>query len=210
MNKLISLKMKGNQTMFCEDVKKRLELLERYSVIISDQQLQLTEKEKQGSASLQLQLRYPCILFCGLEKKKLQYFKNQKCSDYVMFEYKKNRWLLHVFELKRSVGISEWEHIKKQFLGALQNALALAGVLHIEIDLNDVYVYTVYRNDKINHLANTVKERLRMHERDKSIQKETDDWNKNELVVEFLGRRLLVHQKIKLDIGSGVGSFNLT
>ena len=49
-----------------------------------------------------------------------------------------------------------------------------------------------------------------MHERDKSIQKETDDWNKNELVVEFLGRRLLVHQKIKLDIGSGVGSFNLT
>ena len=85
-----------------------------------------------------------------------------------------------------------------------------AGVLHIEIDLNDVYVYTVYRNDKINHLANTVKERLRMHERDKSIQKETDDWNKNELVVEFLGRRLLVHQKIKLDIGSGVGSFNLT
>ena len=28
--------------MFCEDVKKRLELLERISVIISDQQLQLT------------------------------------------------------------------------------------------------------------------------------------------------------------------------
>lgn len=196
--------------MFCEEVEKRLELLESGSIVVSDQKMHLTEKEKQGAASLQLILRYPCILFCGLEKKKLQYFKNQKCSDYVMFEYVKSRWLLHIFELKRSVGTSEWEHIKEQFLGALQNALALAGVLHIEMNLNDVYVYTVYRNDKINHLANTVKERLRMHDRDKNRPKETSDWNKKELEVDFLGKHLLIHQKIKLDIESGEGSFPLT
>ncbi len=195
--------------MFCEDVEKRLELLDRGSVIISDRQMQLTEKEEQGAASLKLILQYPCILFCGLEKKKLQYFKNQKCSDYVLFEFAKDHWLLHIFELKRSVGVSEWERIKKQFLGALQNALALAGVLHIEMDLNDVYVYTVYRNDKINHMANTVKARLRMHEPNRFMQKETGGWNEKELAVDFLGRRSLVHQKIKLDIESGEGSFQL-
>lgn len=123
--------------MFGEDVETRLELLEESFISISDHQIHLTEKEKQGSASLQIELRYPCILFHGLEKKKPQYFKNQKCSDYVMFEYAKDHWLLHIFELKRSVGISEWKRMKEQFLGALQNALALAGVLHIEVNWND-------------------------------------------------------------------------
>ena len=52
----------------------------------------------------------------------------RKITDYVMFEYAQdqNQWLVHIFELKRSVGESEWTHLKAQFMGALQNALAEA------------------------------------------------------------------------------------
>lgn len=81
----------------------------------------------------ELKLNHPCILFKDLEKKKLRYFKNQMCSDYVLFEYidQDDNWRIHIFELKRSVGEKEWNRIKKQFMGALQNALALAGVLDV-------------------------------------------------------------------------------
>lgn len=193
--------------MFQEDVQKRLELLDSGAIDVSSMQMHLTEKTDAGYADLQLELYSPCILFRNLEKKKLQYFKNQKCSDYVMFEYTKEQWFLHIFELKRSIGKNEWIQVKKQFMGALQNALALAGVLNIKIKLEHVYVYTVFRNDKFKNMANTAKERLKMYERDKKYCEDYDDWNGKTIRINFLGENEFVHQKVKLDIESGKGCF---
>lgn len=197
--------------MFCKDVQKRLELLNKSLITISREQIHLTEKKKEGTADLQLQLYHPCILFHDLEKRKLQFFKNQKCSDYVMFEYAQdqNQWLVHIFELKRSVGESEWTHLKAQFMGALQNALALAGVLNITFNLNDVYVYTVFRNDKLNNHANTTKQRLKMYERNNPEYLASHDWNEEKIILDFLGEHKFEHQKIKLDIETGKASFQL-
>lgn len=195
--------------MFQEDVQKRLELLDSGAIDVSRKQMHLTEKTEAGYAELKLEIYSPCILFRNLEKKKLQYFKNQKCSDYVMFEYVKERWFLHIFELKRSIGKNEWIQVKKQFMGALQNALALAGVLNIEINMEHVCVYTVFRNDKLKNMANTARERLKMYERDKKDCEDYDDWNGNTIMLDFLGRNEFMHQKVKLDIESGKGSFQI-
>ena len=142
--------------MFAKMQEIRLKMLvcgENSPVKCSDTLLHLTEKE-QGEADLELHLQNPCILFQGLEKKGLHYFKNPKCADYVLFEKRENLWCLHIFELKRTVKVKEWETMKDQFMGALQNALALAGFLDIKIAMDKVYLYSVYRNDKISDAAN--------------------------------------------------------
>lgn len=196
--------------MFEDKVQKRLSLLmagNEQPVEVSDQQFHLTEK-KSGYADLQVQLSNPGILFRDLENRKFQYFRNKKCADYVMFEKQKNNWILHIFEMKRSVGIDEWSHIKKQFAGALQNALGLAGVLGIEFDLRQTRIYTVYRNDKLNDAANPVSLRCQIHEKahgNKKDKKEIMDWFQEQVALELFENISLKHQKIKLNIENGTG-----
>lgn len=75
--------------MFQEKVQKRLNLFiigTNQLVEISDKSFHLTEIKKDGKADLRVDVSAPCILFRDLENKKLQYFNNQKCADYVMFE----------------------------------------------------------------------------------------------------------------------------
>ncbi len=194
--------------MFCEDLQKRLALFSHEIYEVSDTQVHLTEKTKEGCADLCLTVHRPCILFRNLEHKKPGYFKNQKCSDYVIFESASGPWRLHIFELKRSVGKSEWTQIKKQFLGAVQNACALAGVLNIQIDWDQIYVYTVFRNDKFLNLANPAKERMRMYEHS-SANEMKNDWNDHILIMDYPGAGSFKHLKIKLHIESGIGDFQL-
>lgn len=86
------------------------------------------------------------------------------------------------------------KEIKKQFCGALQNILAFSGVLGIEIA--DIVLYTVYRNDKINNMTNPVRQHLSIH--NKSISR--TDWNDGEITLEFLDNKRFKHNKIKLNI----------
>lgn len=166
--------------MFPGELQKRLDLLDSHLIVISDSQIHIDEKREQGRADLTLNLQNPCILFRGLENHKLGYFRNQKCADHVLFEQKDNVWILHIFEMKRSVGEKEWKTIKEQFRGAIQNALALAGVLDITVDLNKVCVYSVYRNDKLNDVSNPVKLRYQMHDREQRKREEDcQDWNED-------------------------------
>lgn len=137
-----------------EELQERLELLDSNLVLVSEKEFHLKEKKSEGIAELTLELHNFCILFSELEKKKLGYFKNKKCADFLMFERNQGSWIVHIFELKRSVGESEWKKMKEQFKGALQNALAVAGILGIDIELNNVSFYSAYRNDKLNDYAN--------------------------------------------------------
>ncbi len=130
----------------------------------------------------------------------------------MLFEYinQDDNWRIHIFELKRSVGEKEWGRIKKQFMGALQNALALAGVLDVCVNLGNVYVYTVFRNDKLNQSMNPVRLRQRMYERVSAQSgRGCTDWNEEKLIFDFLGEKEFTHRKIKLDIESGEGIFCL-
>ena len=201
--------------MFQKNVQEKLKLFQAGTGQDKPVQLSSTDfhliETGDGKADLQIDLPTPCILFNGLEKKKLQYFVNKKCADYLIFENKQDQWFVHILELKRSVGSSEWETIKLQFAGALQNAYALAGVLGIHIDLEHVKVYTVYRNDKLNHVANPAKLRCEIHERDRRADsKEQAEWNAKSVEISFVDVIQLEHHKIKLDIETGEGKYSLT
>lgn len=195
--------------MFSEKLQERITMLEPELVQISDEQLELDEKSEAGEARLKLQIENPCILFRNLEKRKLQYFKNKKCADYIMYECTNNGWKLHVFELKRTVTETEWDKMKLQYKGAMQNALAIAGFLEIPIQLEKVRVYSVYRNDKINDYVNPVRIRERMYRSrmEKSeILEERSDWNDDSVKLDFLGRERFQHKRIQLNVETGEGT----
>lgn len=196
--------------MFQEKVQKRLGLLAASEkpcqlVEISDNEVHLTEVG-QGVADLQVLLMSPGILFRKVDEHKLPYLKIKTCADYVLFENRNNEWLVHIFELKKTVKTKEWIHIKKQFSGALQNAYALAGVLGVEINLDKVKAYTVYRNDKLNDASNPVKTRcdiLEKHHDESALARR--EWNSDTAKIDFTEEVILEHHKVQLDIEKGEG-----
>lgn len=98
--------------------------------------------------------------------------------------------------------------IKIQFAGALQNALALAGVLGVNIALDQVTLYTVYRNDKINDATNPGKLRYRMHKELNGIEHTNEsDWNDSEIVVRLTKNLNLKHVKVGLNLEYGTGEY---
>lgn len=154
--------------MFRAGLQERIWLMEPELVQKSETCLCLTEKGE-GKADLKVYLNSECILIRNLEKNKLEYFRNKKCADYVMFERANDAWKVHIFEMKRTVKEETWEkEIKQQFCGAMQNVLAFSGVLGIEIE--DIVLHTVYRNDKINDMANSIRQHLSMYEKIKVKQ----------------------------------------
>lgn len=187
--------------MFQAGLQKRIQLMEPALVEISEECLHLTEKGE-GQADLEVQLSNKCILVRNLEKNKLEYFLNKKCADYVLFESTDANWNAHIFEMKRTVKEDTWEtEIKKQFQGAMQNILAFSGVLGIEV--GDIILHTVYRNDKINDMSNPVRQHPGAR------HKSNTDWNDGEISLEFLDRKRFRHDKIKLDIETGAGEYRL-
>ena len=197
---------------FSAEVRKRIDLLHQDCIDDSDKQLILTEKCKQGAAELQLDLQYRCILFKNLDKHKLGYFKNEKCADYIVFENIDKSWFLHIFELKRTVTNSKWEEdIKDQFRGAMQNALAIAGFMGISIELSKTRLYTAYRYDKINDVANPVKLRTGLHEKgSERTQTKESDWDDEKVKIDFLETEYLQHIRVQLDIEDGRGRVKLS
>lgn len=194
--------------MFSAELRERLKLLDEHLVYCNDHQFVLKEKKAEGEAELTLELHNPGILFNRLENKKLRYFKNQKCADYLLYNYRENNWEMHIFELKRSIGLSQWEQIKEQAKGAIQNGMAIAGFLGIEISLDRVYLYSAYRNDKINDFANPGKQRYQMYKKASPEYKEKEcDWNKQLIELDFLGKREFQHCKIPLNPENGRGSY---
>lgn len=123
------------------------------------------------------------------------------------YESVNGQWKLHVFELKRTVSKGNWQDMKLQFMGAMQNALAIAGFLGIYIAIDDVQVYSVYRNDKINDYANPVRLREQMHQRQTGESEVCDDWNDGTVVLEFGGEVRTLHKKVKLDVETGNGIY---
>lgn len=197
--------------MLVENVQKRIDLLDNNLVKVSSENLHIIEKKSGGEADLTVNLQNPSILFEKLEDKKLGYFVNKCCADNVLFEYKNEKWILHIFELKRSVGKSEWGKIKSQFRGALQNAFTLCGLLDIVMQVDDIHVYTVYRNDKLNNYANSVKQRIQMHEKeDPELAEARKEWNTNQISLDVAEVYSCKHTKIKLDVETGEATFAIT
>lgn len=88
-----------------------------------------------------------------LDGNKLTHLKNflqrKRCADGVIWEQREaDQWILHVVELKRSVNVSVWEHIKSQFAVAYRLCRMVAASLDIEFE--QVLFYTALVNDNVS------------------------------------------------------------
>ena len=188
--------------------KNRFALLNSDLVEEASNQVHIVETKKDGEADLTLLLSAASILFGKMDDNSWAYFENKKCADYLLLEQYAGRYRMHIFELKRSISEKTWDSMKLQFQGGLQHSLALAGVLGISLELSEVQLYSVYRNDKINDSANPARTRLQMYEGNGKTNRQTD-WNHEKIKLEFPGVQKFSHHKVKLDIETGTAVYQI-
>lgn len=78
----------------------------------------------------------------------VKWLATQRCGDAVVFEFTAGQTILHLIEMKSAMRPSEWIKTKQQLAGAYHNALALAGVLHLNPPF-EIRVHVAYRDDRL-------------------------------------------------------------
>ena len=78
------------------------------------------------------------------------------------------------------------------------------------MQMEEIKVYTVYRNDKLNQQTNSVKQRMEMYEK-KNLRTVTarNEWNAENVLLEVDKKYICKHTKIKLDVVTGEGVYTL-
>lgn len=133
----------------------RLELLNSSNkVIISSDEMVLTEKSKEGKAKLKCKLSNYSIAFPDADENICGYLKDRKCADVIIFQKNnKKLWDLKIIEFKKTIKINTLEKSFQQFKGAISNALALAGVLGIQ-SFENIEFYSAFRKERISNIKN--------------------------------------------------------
>lgn len=114
--------------------------------------LVVEETTDEGFAELTIALPADSLLF--QYKQQIQFvFSNRKRADGIVFSPDgEGRWNLLLVELKKTVGAKNWESIKQQWHGAWLHAIALAGVLELELS-GRVEVMAGYRKNVLGQNA---------------------------------------------------------
>ena len=71
-------------------------------------------------------------------------FKLKRSVDHVLLQKKKEKWILHLIEMKSKVDNKKWHEIKQKIWASYFNICALEKILGIHID--EVRTYTTYEN----------------------------------------------------------------
>ena len=101
---------------------------------------------------------FPCFHIPNLDKKwqndKLfsfikKEYRPKKCADHMIFLYDKEHsgWIVHLFEMKTSIGGRTWRKVQLQLSGALCRAYTIGGVLLYNHGFSQIYTHCVYKND---------------------------------------------------------------
>lgn len=192
--------------MFSQKTNERLKLFDSQLVEISNTGIEIEESIESGYAKVKIICNNKIVVFKNMEKKKLQNLKCKNCADYIIFEETQDGTVVHILEMKRTVKEKEWEHIKKQFLGAVLNSYALAGVLETEIDERKIEFYTCYRRDFLNSSIS-----MRVALADRTAKSGNAEWNSGVVKIEesggFAGE--FCHHKIQLDEESGFAEYKI-
>jgi len=197
--------------MFDEEIKKKISFLkiDKDCIEQSDKMIELKETQKQGEVNLNLEVNNPCIAFKKLDDNIFQYLKCGECADDIIFEKSDNTWILHIIEFKRTVKSDEWIKVKSQFKGAFLNAIVIAGYLGIKINMDNIKLYTGFRNDKIlkQRLASPAELKGQIG---KSLRcNDTEDWESGQVLLSVFNTIVCIHTKIQLDVDTGQGKFTI-
>lgn len=136
------------------DFEERLKLLDlNNKVLCSSDQVTLEEIINDGKAKLLCNLKEYSIVFIKADDNILPYFKDKKCADVIIFQKGNNElWKLIIIEFKKTMSIKNLIKSMQQFKGAINFAIALAGLLDVKFD--EIEIYSAFREDKISKLSN--------------------------------------------------------
>jgi len=125
---------------------------------LEDDSVVLHEFEESGKSELVLKLKSEhslCIKNIDKKHTELHFFdKSSKKSmykrvDHIIFEnIADNDWIVHLIEMKSSVGAAKWYDIKGKFRASYLFSKGLAAML--EMDIKDYYFYTSYEKADLN------------------------------------------------------------
>lgn len=192
--------------MLTENLDQRLQWFQEHRCSVGSDQFILEENREEGYTKIICKTNKHCLIF-HIEKHGLKCLINESCADHIIFERVSDQsWNLHIIECKKSVGDSEWEKIKKQFEGALLNALALMGVLGIE-KLEEIKCYTAFRRDKLTVRECTNPALLKTLVGGPASGNPILEWRYGR--VQILSIKNITHRKIQLDQETGLGNLML-
>lgn len=197
-----------------DEPKIRLELFDSNLVKTTSDCFVMEENISTGYAKIDMHVQNYSILFKKVDKHVLGFLKLQNCPDFVLFEYKNEHWIPHIFEFKKTINKKHFEHSKLQFLGGIQNALAFAGVLGISLSIGETILYSVYRNDNLSGISNPAKIRYGMYrhsedEQEKKNKQAEKEWKNGCASIVFDEYSNFTLKKIKLDVESGEAVYSL-
>jgi len=168
----------------------------------------IQEKNQLGEACVRLTSSEPLICLNSPRDDALYFLQERKLADGIVLQVSETGAVLHLIECKKVIKDGNWEHIKSQWSGALQTALALCGVLGLTVSENQrVFLYSAYREDKLSPSNNTNPALLKMLTGARSSDPIPPalEWGRQN--VKILGCQFR-HHKIQLD-PAGHGHFQI-
>lgn len=107
----------------------------------------------------------------------------RKCVDHVLLvQQSSGKWMVHLIEMKTSVGERTWVNIKQKVRASILNIKALAAVL--DLPLENFMVYTTYENlaFDVHALENPVERKRHLG----VPRTKEDEWDKNLIKINLL------------------------
>lgn len=181
---------------------------ERLDWIYSDyyefgNQVKVVEKNESGKAEVLFESSNDLLAICLSEENRLKYLKIANVADGTVCKFLDDTSIeLHIVECKRTINTKNWEKVKLQFKGGIQNSYGLSGVLNKSV--SKVVFYTAFREDKLDNINTTnpilIKATLGTKQKTSS-----QDWKSSK--INILNREF-EHIKISLD-SDGKGTYSL-
>ena len=165
----------------------------------------LEEKKDTGRSELQVHIANENLCVSDFDsKKKCGFFRQestfgfQKSVDHIIFEKQDTGWVLHLIEMKSTVGAKTWFSIKAKIRTSYFTALALANVLGITII--KVHTYTTFEEEKFTPKSQTVNPATLHHLTGKlAIDPKSDEWDKEKILINVGTQISFPHKAIKMN-----------
>lgn len=198
--------------MFPVHIIPKLEMFreEEYTLLEKNEETCLKEESKDGEVELNCRVSNKCIVIRRPEKNVLAYLDSQKkgarqCADIFIYKFDESiqKWELHIIELKKTINTQTIDKSKHQLTLGIYNARAVSAFLGFDIE--NIILYSGYRNDRITSMETAALIQIRAANNGKTVR-EINEWKKGicTLNIDEKGMKY-EHRKIQLD-QNGYGS----
>lgn len=108
----------------------------------------ISETDQNGAVNIKFDVAAPSITVHGKSGGNIYWLSNQRCADGAIIVFETNGIHVHLVELKQTISVKSWEHIKTQFSGMLANVHAVLGTIQQSIP-RSVTCHVAYANNNL-------------------------------------------------------------